>query len=143
MNSTTHSGKTAAIVVADFYEEIAKALLDSCSEVLRDAGVHYEVHTVPGALEIPAAIMRLAAFHKPPYHCYVALGCVIRGETYHFEVVANTCAAGLMQAQVQDGLAIGNGVLTVENRAQALARTDKGGAAAQAALALAALPPQH
>ncbi|MCH9705325.1 MAG: 6,7-dimethyl-8-ribityllumazine synthase [Proteobacteria bacterium] len=127
--------QTAAVVVADFYQEIAAALLESCRRTCAAAQIACDVHYVRGALEIPAAIDRLAAAH--PYHCFVALGCVIRGETYHFEVVANASASGILQVQLQRQIAIGNGILTVENTAQAQARYDKGAAAAAAALALA------
>ena len=131
--------KIAAVVVADFYPDIAEALLASCAQALAAAGVRCEVFRVPGALELPAALARLVG-SAPRYHCFVALGCVIRGETYHFEVVANTCATGILQVQLRHNAAVGNGVLTVETREQALARTDKGAAAAAAALALADIP---
>ena len=129
------------IVEARFYEGIADALLNGAVHALEEAGAAHEVVTVPGALEIPAAI-GLAA-EAGGYDGYVALGCVIRGETYHFEVVASESARGLMALSL-DGLAIGNGILTVENEAQAWARArrtekDKGGEAAKAALAMAAL----
>ena len=126
----------AAIVVADFYQDIAEALTASCRAALAAAGAEVSCYTVPGALEIAPAISRLA-YKK--YDCYIALGCVIRGETYHFEVVANTSASGILQLQLRDGLAVGNGILTVENKEQALARSGKGGEAAAAALALARL----
>ena len=129
------------IVEARFYSGIADALLNGAVHALDGAGASHEVVTVPGALEIPAAI-GLAA-EAGDYDGYVALGCVIRGETYHFEVVASESARGLMALSL-DGLAIGNGILTVENEAQAWARArrtekDKGGEAAKAALAMAAL----
>jgi 6,7-dimethyl-8-ribityllumazine synthase len=108
--------------------------------------------TVPGALEIPGAIaMAEDAGHRPagaaPWDGYVALGTVIRGETYHFEIVSNESARGLMELTVNKRLCIGNGVLTVEDEAQALARArvsegDKGGGAARAALAMIALKQQ-
>lgn len=126
----------AAIIIADFYPDIAAALTDSCRATLAAAAVDSDLYTVPGALEIAPAISRL---ENPSYHCYIALGCVIRGETYHFEVVADTSAAGILQLQLTRGLAIGNGIVTVDTHAQALARGDKGGAAAAAALALARL----
>lgn len=128
--------KTAIVVVADFYRDIAAALLESCERELDKAGLAGEVKRVGGALEIPPALQFFAA--QQPF-CMVALGCVIRGETYHFEVVANTSASGIMQVQLQTGVAIGNGVLTVENRAQAVGRVDKGADAAAAAIALARL----
>lgn len=129
------------IVEARFYEGIADAMLHGARHALDEAGVEHDVVTVPGALEIPAAI-GLAA-EGGGYDGYVALGCVIRGETYHFEVVASESARGLMALSL-DGLAIGNGILTVENESQAWARArrtekDKGGEAAKAALAMAAL----
>jgi len=127
------------IVEARFYTGLADALLDGASAALRAAAATFEVATVPGALEIPTVI-GLAAEH---YDGFVALGTVIRGETYHFEIVASESARGLM-ALTLDGMAIGNGILTVENEAQAWARArasekDKGGEAARAALAMIAL----
>jgi 6,7-dimethyl-8-ribityllumazine synthase len=107
-----------------------------------EAGAEVEVLTVPGALEIPGAIAMAAA---RGYDGYVALGCVIRGETTHYEIVSNESARGLMDLTVRERLAIGNGILTVENEDQAWARTDanrvedKGANAAKAALAMAAL----
>jgi 6,7-dimethyl-8-ribityllumazine synthase len=127
------------IIEARFYPEISDALLEGAVSALGTDVVTDRV-TVPGALEIPAAI-RLAAER---YDGFVALGCVIRGETYHFEIVANESARGLMDLMVRDGLCIGNGILTVEDEAQALHRAragelDKGGDAARACLALIAL----
>ncbi len=127
------------IAEARFYTALADALLDGAKTALTAAGASFDVVTVPGALEIPAAVSLAAE----QYDGFVALGCVIRGETYHFEVVANESARGLM-ALTLDGLAIGNGILTVENEAQAWARAnraekDKGGEAAKAALAMLAL----
>ena len=129
------------IVEARFYTHIADMQLDGVTAALKAAGATHEVITVPGALEVPAAIAFADASGQ--YDAYVALGCVIRGETYHFEVVAGESARALM-ALTLDGLAIGNGILTVENEAQAIARADKtqknkGGEAAAAALAMAAL----
>ena len=124
------------IVEARFYTELADALLDGARHALDAAGATHDTITVPGALEIPGAVS-LAAER---YDGFVALGTVIRGETYHFEVVASESARGLM-ALTLDGLAIGNGILTVENDVQAWARArrsekDKGGEAAKAALAM-------
>ena len=135
---------TAAVVVADYYPDVAAALLTSCREALTAAGIACKVYTVPGALEIAPAIARLAKQRvgSSAYRCYVALGCVIRGETYHFEVVSQTSAAGIMQVQLQHGIAVGNGILTVDNQMQARARTEKGAAAAAAAAALAAVDRQ-
>jgi 6,7-dimethyl-8-ribityllumazine synthase len=136
------------IVEARFYSDLADELLRGASQVLDAYGAEYEVVTVPGALEIPGAIaLAEASAHRPTggihYDGYVALGTVIRGETYHFEIVAGESARGIM-ALTMDGVAIGNGILTVENEEQALVRADpaqkdKGGEAAKAALALLAL----
>jgi 6,7-dimethyl-8-ribityllumazine synthase len=128
------------IVEARFYPHISDALLQGAVQVLEEEGATFERATVPGALEIPGAI-KLAAGH---YDGFVALGCVIRGETYHFEIVANESSRGLMDLTVRDGLAIGNGILTVEEEEQALVRAraengGKGGDAARACLALIAL----
>jgi 6,7-dimethyl-8-ribityllumazine synthase len=129
------------IVEARFYDAIADAQLEGAAAAITAAGGTYDVLTVPGALEIPAAIAFADA--AGTYDGYVALGCVIRGETYHFEVVAGESARAIM-ALTLDGLAIGNGILTVENEAQAWARArrtekDKGGEAAKAALAMIAV----
>lgn len=129
------------IVEARFYTHIADMQLDGVTAALKAAGASWDVITVPGALEVPAAIAYADASGQ--YDGYVALGCVIRGETYHFEVVAGESARAIM-ALTLDGLAIGNGILTVENEAQAIARADKGqkdkgGEAAKAALAMVAL----
>jgi len=124
------------IVEARFYTDLADALLDGAQHALDAAGATHEVVAVPGALEIPGTI-GLAADR---FDGFVALGTVIRGETYHFEVVASESARGLM-ALTLDGLAICNGILTVENEAQAWSRArrtdkDKGGEAAKATLAM-------
>jgi 6,7-dimethyl-8-ribityllumazine synthase len=126
------------IVEARFYAHLNDLLLAGTRAAIEAAGHEHETVTVPGALEIPAAVA-LAA-ESGGYDGYVALGVVIRGETYHFEIVAGESARGLM-ALTLDGLAIGNGILTVEDEAQALVRADpaqkdKGGEAAKAALAL-------
>jgi len=126
------------IVEARFYGHLNDLLLEGAVAALEDAGHHHEVVTVPGALEIPGAIALAAEGGR--HDGYVALGIVIRGETYHFEIVAGESARGIM-ALTMDGLAIGNGILTVENEAQALARArrdekDKGGEAAKAAIAM-------
>src|SRR3954471_5527970 len=129
------------IVEARFYDHLNDMLLDGARKALEDAGHNHETVTVPGALEIPAAIAMAAETGR--YDGFVALGVIIRGETYHFEVVSNESARGLM-ALTLDGIPIGNGILTVEDEAQALARArptekDKGGEAAKAALAMLAL----
>ena len=140
------------IVEARFYEDLADALLDGASDALKAFGAHFDVVTVPGALEIPAAIaFAEEGGHRPtgapPYDGYVALGCVIRGETYHFEIVSNESARGLTDLAVNKHLCIGNGILTTEDDEQAWARArrnegDKGGGAARAALAMVSLKHQ-
>lgn len=136
------------IVEARFYAEISDALLAGATAALKAAGAEFETVTVPGALEIPGAIaMANASGHAAgaAFDGYVALGCVIRGETTHYDTVANESARGIMDLTVHERLAIGNGILTVENEDQAFARTradrveDKGGNAAKAALAMIAL----
>lgn len=129
------------IVEARFYEHLNDLLIEGAKAALSEAGHKHDVVTVPGALEIPGAIAMAAETGR--YDGFVAIGVVIRGETYHFEVVSNESARGLM-ALSMDGIAIGNGILTVENEAQALARArptekDKGGEAAKAAIAMLAL----
>ncbi len=126
------------IVEARFYGHLNDMLIEGAKAALEDAGHKAEVVTVPGALEIPGAIAMAAESGR--YDGFVALGVVIRGETYHFEVVSNESARGLM-ALTMDGIAIGNGILTVENEAQAIVRadpaqSDKGGGAAKAAIAM-------
>ena len=129
------------IVEARFYEHLNDQLLAGARAVIEGAGHSHETLTVPGALELPGAIA--LADESGDYDAFVALGVVIRGETYHFEVVSNESARGIMELTLA-GLAIGNGVLTVEDEAQAQvradpARLDKGGGAASAALAMLAL----
>ena len=129
------------IVEARFYDHLNDLLLEGARAAIEEAGHSHETITVPGALEIPGAVA--LASETDGYDAFVALGVVIRGETYHFEIVAGESARGLM-ALSMDGVAIGNGILTVENEAQALARArrsekDKGGEAAKAALAMLAL----
>ncbi|GHH18959.1 MULTISPECIES: 6,7-dimethyl-8-ribityllumazine synthase [Sphingomonas] len=129
------------IVEARFYDHLNDLLLEGARAAIEAAGHKHETITVPGALEIPGAVA-LAA-ESGLYDGFVALGVVIRGETYHFEIVAGESARGLM-ALSMDGLAIGNGILTTEDEAQALTRArksekDKGGEAAKAALAMMAL----
>ena len=129
------------IVEARFYDHLNDLLVDGARSALAAAGHEVEVLKVPGALEIPGAISMAAESDR--YDGFVAIGVVIRGETYHFEIVAGVSARGIM-ALTMDGIAIGNGILTVENEQQALVRADKaqkdkGGEAAQAAMALLAL----
>jgi 6,7-dimethyl-8-ribityllumazine synthase len=114
------------IVEARFYSHIANALLDGATAALDAAGASFERISVPGALEIPPAIA-LAARSDKGYDGFVALGCVIRGETYHFEIVSGESARGLMDLGVRNGLCIGNGILTVENEEQALVRASATG----------------
>ncbi|MFD1789647.1 6,7-dimethyl-8-ribityllumazine synthase [Sphingomonas floccifaciens] len=126
------------IVEARFYDHLNDLLLEGARAAIEEAGHTHETVTVPGALEIPGAVA--LASESGRYDAYVALGVVIRGETYHFEIVAGESARGLM-ALSMDGLAIGNGILTTENEAQALTRAkrsekDKGGEAAKAAIAM-------
>lgn len=126
------------IVEARFYDHFNDLLVAGARAVLEAAGNEVEVVTVPGALEVPGAIALAAESGR--YHGFVAIGVVIRGETWHFEIVAGESARGIM-ALTMDGIAIGNGILTVENEAQAWARAnrsemDKGGGAAEAALAV-------
>lgn len=126
------------IVEARFYAHLNDMLIAGARGALEAAGHEVEVLTVPGALEIPGAIA--LASEADLYDGFVAIGVVIRGETYHFEIVAGESARAIM-ALTMDGIAIGNGILTVENEAQALVRADpaqkdKGGEAAKAALAL-------
>lgn len=126
------------IVEARFYDHLNDMLIAGARSALETAGHQVEVLTVPGALELPGAIS--LAVDSEDYAGFVAIGVVIRGETYHFEIVAGESARGIM-ALSMDGIAIGNGILTVENEEQALERADparknKGGEAAEAALAL-------
>ena len=126
------------IVEARFYDHLNDMLVEGAKAALKVAGHEFEVVTVPGALEIPGTIA--LASESDLYDAYVAIGVVIRGETYHFEIVAGESARGIM-ALTMDGLAIGNGILTVENEEQALVRADpkqkdKGGEAAKAAIAM-------
>jgi 6,7-dimethyl-8-ribityllumazine synthase len=140
------------IVEARFYSDLADELLKGAIDALEAFGAAYDVVTVPGALEIPAAIaLAEEGGHRPAaparYDGYVALGTVIRGETYHFEIVANESARGIMDLATGKRLCIGNGILTVEDEEQAWARArvsegDKGGGAARAALTMASLRQQ-
>ncbi len=126
------------IVEARFYDHLNDLLLEGARAAIEAAGHSHETISVPGALEIPGAVALAAETGR--YDGFVAIGVVIRGETYHFEIVSNESARGLMALSL-DGLAIGNGILTVENEAQALSRArptekDKGGEAARAAIAM-------
>jgi len=135
------------IIDARFYDDIADALLSGAMKVLDDAGADVTRVSVPGVLEIPGALaMALAAMESgtDDYDGVVVLGCVIRGETSHYDIVANESARAIMELVIDAALPLGNGILTVENRDQAWARADtaqknKGGAAAQAALDMIAV----
>ena len=141
------AGARFLVVEARYYEAIGAFLLAGAAAAFEAAGASYERIAVPGALEIPASIaiaLDAAAAAGRPYDGVVALGCVIRGETFHFEIVAGESARALMDLSVVRKLALGNGILTVETLAQAEERADpsrgdKGGDAARAAVALAAL----
>jgi len=136
-------GRHFLIVEARYYDDLADALLAGARAALEAAGATFALVTVPGALEIPAAIA-MARAGNTSIDGYIALGCVIRGETTHYEIVSEQSARALMDLSVTHRLALGNGILTVETIAQAWdradpARQDKGGGAAQAALLMAAL----
>ncbi len=135
------------IVEARFYDDLADALLDGAKDALQAQGAQFDIVSVPGALEVPTAIALAVEAGRyptaPRYDGFVALGCVIRGETYHFEIVADQSAAGLCNLGL-NGVVIGNGILTTEDEDQAWARArrsegDKGGGAARACLDLVAL----
>ena len=140
-------GARFLIVEARYYDDVGEMLMTGASAALHAAGADFDVLDVPGALEIPAAIaIRLDAAQTAggPYDGVLALGCVIRGETYHFEIVAGESSRALMDMSVARKLPLGNGILTVETLEQAQeradpARGDKGGDAARAALAVAAI----
>lgn len=144
-------GKTRILVVeARFYKDISEALLKGASSVLTEAGATFDVLTVPGSLEIPTTIafaVDAAKRKKKPYDGAVALGCVIQGDTFHFDIVAMQSARALMDLSVAQQLPIGNGILTVDTESQAWARAsfnegNKGGEAARAALVLVQLKRQ-
>jgi 6,7-dimethyl-8-ribityllumazine synthase len=143
-DQTDISGARALIVEARFYDDIQDALLEGAATELKAAGVTYDVITVPGALEIPAAIaMAIEAAEKggKSFDAAIALGCVIRGETIHFEIVSMESSRGLMDIAVAKKFPLGNGILTVNTEEQAWARAragelNKGGDAARAALAM-------
>ena len=134
--------KKILIIQAPFYQKISALLLEGATKKITDLGFEYEVVTVPGALEIPAVIA--FAQESEQYAGYVALGCVIRGETSHYDIVANESARGLNKLAMKKKIAIGNGILTVENEAQAIVRADpkqkdKGGFAANACVEMIGL----
>lgn len=143
-DQTDISGARALIVEARFYDDLQDALLDGAVAELKGAGLTHDVITVPGALEIPAAVaiaVDAAAANGKPYDAVIALGCVIRGDTIHFEIVSQESSRALMDLAVARKLPLGNGILTVNNEDQAWARAraselNKGGDAARAALAM-------
>jgi len=130
-----------AIVQARFNESVTQALADACKAELAALGVdprHLDHVTVPGALEVPLALQALAEQNR--YDALIALGCIIRGETYHFELVANESGAGVTRVSLDYQIPIANAILTVENMDQAVARqTDKGRDAARVAVEMANL----
>jgi 6,7-dimethyl-8-ribityllumazine synthase len=140
-------GARMLVVEARFYEDIADTLLQGATRALQQAGATWDRVTVPGSLEIPAAIaiaVEAAERQGRPYDGAVALGCVIRGETIHFEIVSMQSARGLMDFAVAHRFPVGNGIITVDTEAQAWTRArpeegDKGGDAARAALAMVRL----
>ena len=140
---SVHKGVRVLIVEARYYDDIADALLAGATKALKQAGAEIDVVSVPGSLEIPraSAIAIDAARGRRRYDGAVALGCVIRGETLHFEIVSQQSARGLVELGIAQAFPIGNGIITVDTEAQAWARArveeqDKGGDAARAALAL-------
>ena len=141
-DQTDIAGARALIVEARFYDDIQDALLEGALAELKTAGVGHDVITVPGALEIPAAVaiaVDAAQAKGQPYDAVIALGCVIRGDTIHFEIVSMESSRALMDLAVARKLPLGNGILTVNTEAQAWARAselNKGGDAARAALAM-------
>jgi 6,7-dimethyl-8-ribityllumazine synthase len=140
-------GARVLVVEARFYDDIADALLAGATRALEKAGVTFDRLTVPGSLEVPAAVaiaVDAAQRQGRPYDGVVALGCVIRGDTIHFEIVSMESARALMQLAVDRQLPLGNGIITVDTDSQAWARArieegDKGGDAARAALAMVRL----
>lgn len=129
--------KPLLLVVSPYYQEISEMLVSGATTAIYQAGFEAEMLTVPGAFEIPAAIAIAHASGR--YAGYVALGCVIRGETTHYDYVCGECARGLQELALKDNVAVGFGVLTTENMKQAKQRADvtqgnKGGEAARAAL---------
>jgi 6,7-dimethyl-8-ribityllumazine synthase len=146
-DNTALAGTRVLVVEARFYDALADELLAGAQAALAKAGCQVDVITVPGALEIPSTVviaLRAASEAVDPYEAVVALGCVIRGETGHYDIVAGESARALMDISVAYEMPLGNGILTVENEAQAFARAnrsqmDKGGGAAEAALAVLAI----
>ncbi len=149
LTPTTLNGKglRIGIVQARFNEAITNALLQACTQELQAMGVNADdiVHvTVPGALEVPLALQTLAQQEEPPFQALIALGCIIRGETYHFELVANESGAGVTRVGLDFHVPIANAILTTEDEAQAIARQhDKGRDAARVAVEMARLLEAH
>jgi 6,7-dimethyl-8-ribityllumazine synthase len=143
-DQTDISGARVLIVEARFYDDIQDAMLEGALAELTAAGVQHDIITVPGALEIPAAIaiaLDAANANNRPYDAAIALGCVVRGDTIHFEIVSMESSRALMDLAVARKFPLGNGIITVNTDAQAWARAraselDKGGDAARAALAM-------
>ncbi|MGA8323920.1 MAG: 6,7-dimethyl-8-ribityllumazine synthase [Xanthobacteraceae bacterium] len=146
-DSTSVKGARILVVEARYYDDIADALLAGAKKALQEAGAQFDCISVPGSLEIPTATaiaLDAAQKKRRPYDGAVALGCVIRGETIHFEIVSHESARGLLDLSIARGIPIGNGIITVENEVQAKARAgvddqDKGGGAVRAALTLVGL----
>ena len=134
-------GLRVGIVMSRFNEDVSEGLLDACRDELLKCGVRAEdvmLVSVPGALEIPLALQKLAQSRS--YDALIAIGAVIRGETYHFEIVANESARGVMEVQIETGVPIANAILTTDDEDQAYSRmTEKGADAARAALEMANL----
>jgi 6,7-dimethyl-8-ribityllumazine synthase len=126
-----------ALVASRFNEDISSQLLARAKAEAAKLGVELQVESVPGALEIPLALQWLAQTRR--FDALVAVGCVIRGDTYHFEVVCNESARGVMDVALEFGVPVGNGILTTEDEAQALARLDKGAEALRVAVEMAKL----
>jgi 6,7-dimethyl-8-ribityllumazine synthase len=126
-----------AIVASRFNEDIASQLLSRAKAEAEKLGAEVRVESVPGALEIPIALQWLAQSRR--FDALVAVGCVIRGDTYHFEIVCNESARGVMDVALEFGVPVGNGILTTEDEAQALARLDKGAEAVRVAIQMAKL----
>ena len=130
------AGMSVGIVMARFNQDIGEGLMSACTAELHRLGVaasDIEIATVPGALEIPLALQTMAQTNR--FNALIALGAVIRGETYHFEVVSNDSCRGVMEVQLDTGIPIANGILTCENDAQAMVRAqEKGSDCARAAV---------
>ncbi|HET9733903.1 MAG TPA: 6,7-dimethyl-8-ribityllumazine synthase [Burkholderiales bacterium] len=126
------------IVASRFNEALSAPLLERAKAEAAKLGLHaVEVHSVPGALEIPLALQWLAQSGR--FDCLAAIGCVVRGDTYHFEVVANESARGVMDVALEFGIPVANGILTTDTEAQAEARLDKGAEAVRVAVEMARL----